>query len=88
VCHATLTAPEIFVRFVGNALHPSDEVRVETWLDRLADLRASGLRRAFFFVHQPDDVLAPELLDEVEKRARARGIPVHVPAPRGQMGLF
>jgi uncharacterized protein YecE (DUF72 family) len=88
VCHATLTAPEVMVRFVGNALHPSNLVRVEAWLERLADWRARGLRRAFFFVHQPDDQQIAELFHEIAARAAKRGLPVHLPRARGQLALL
>jgi uncharacterized protein YecE (DUF72 family) len=74
VCHAALTAPFTLVRFVGNALHPTDETRIAAWLDRLCEWRARGLESAFFFVHQPDDVLAPELLASFSSRARGRGV--------------
>jgi uncharacterized protein YecE (DUF72 family) len=88
-CHASLTAPHVLVRFVGNALHPSDRTRVEAWLDRLLDWRARGLESAYFFVHQPDDLLAPELLAVVTDAARARGLllPPLCPPP-GQLDLF
>lgn len=60
VCHGTLSVPWLFVRFVGDALAPSDRSRLEAWSRRLAELHQRGLRAAYFFVHQPDDVLAPE----------------------------
>jgi hypothetical protein len=91
VCHASLTAPFTMVRFVGNgagpakrdatsaaanALHPTDETRTAAWLDRLLEWRARGLESACFFVHQPDDVLAPELMASFATRARERGVDV------------
>ncbi len=88
VCHATLTAPELMLRFVGNGLHPSDFTRVDAWLARLVDWRSRGLRRVYFFVHQPDDHVAPELLQGLRERAAARGIPVHTPRARGQLSLL
>jgi uncharacterized protein YecE (DUF72 family) len=88
VCHASLPMPELMLRFVGNGLHPSDFTRLDAWLDRLVDWRARGLRRAFFFVHQPDDHVAPELLHAIGERAARRGLPVHVPVARGQLSLL
>jgi uncharacterized protein YecE (DUF72 family) len=88
VCHATLTVPELFLRFVGNGLHPTDATRVDAWLARLADWRARGLRRVYFFVHQPDDLLAPELLHTIAEKAAALGLAVHVPRARGQLSLL
>jgi uncharacterized protein YecE (DUF72 family) len=89
VCHATLTQPWLMVRFVGNALDPSDTPRVDAWLDRLVELRGAGLTAAYFFVHQPDDRLAPELLAIAAAGARRRGLAVRGPGEqRGQLGLF
>jgi len=72
VCHATLTAPRVMVRFCGNAGHPVDLARIDAWADRFSAWRAGGLDELLFFVHQPDDVLAPELMAEVVARFNAR----------------
>jgi uncharacterized protein YecE (DUF72 family) len=74
VCHATLSTPLAFVRFAGEGGHPSDGARSAAWLGRLAEWRAAGLQSAYFFVHQPDDILAPQLLAAVAEQARAQGI--------------
>jgi uncharacterized protein YecE (DUF72 family) len=88
-CHASLTAPEVMVRFVGNAMHPTDRPRVEAWLDRLIEWRARGLERAYFFVHQPDNLLAPELLTVATEAARARGVRLpEITLNPGQLDLF
>jgi hypothetical protein len=50
------------------------------------------LEAAYFFVHQPDDIAATQLLAVVSKQARARGL--EVPAvglegvARAQLDLF
>lgn len=75
-CHATLTSRRLLLRFVGNGRHPADGPRLDAWLERLAELRRAGLEEACFFVHQPDDVLAPELMDLFAEKARARGFSV------------
>ena len=74
VCHASITAPFVIVRYVGSSLHPTDLPRADAWLDRLVAWRALGLDEAYLFVHQPDDALAPELLAHVAAGARRRGI--------------
>lgn len=74
VCHASVTAPFVLVRFVGNSLHPTDLPRADAWLDRLVEWRARGLHHAYFFAHQPDDALAPETLAHVTARARDLGL--------------
>jgi uncharacterized protein YecE (DUF72 family) len=72
--HASITSPFVFVRFVGEGGHPTDEPRVASWISRLADWRAAGLAAAFFFVHQPDDIAAPQLLAIAATHANTAGI--------------
>lgn len=61
VCHGRLTAYRLLIRFVGNALHPSDYERIEAWAARLKQWLDGGLREVYFFTHEPDNLLAPEL---------------------------
>jgi hypothetical protein len=49
------------VRFVGNGLHPTDFARIDAWASRLANWCAHGLRQVYFFTHEPDNLLAPDL---------------------------
>lgn len=92
VSHGSLTTPRAFVRFVGEGGHATDEPRGKAWLARLLEWRAAGLESAYFFAHQPDDVLAPQLLSLVAEHARASGIDVEsVPleaATTKQLDLF
>jgi len=68
VLHATLTAPAGMVRFVGNGLHPTDFTRLDAWVERLAGWLAAGVEEVFFFTHEPDNVLAPELSNALVER--------------------
>lgn len=61
VCHARITASKTLIRFVGNGLHSSDYTRVSAWADRLKVWFDQGLQEAYFFAHEPDNLLAPEL---------------------------
>lgn len=61
VCHMRLTTPTVLIRFVGNDLHPSDYTRVQDWAMRLKQWFDAGLRSAYFFTHEPDNLQAPEL---------------------------
>ncbi|HOY07542.1 MAG TPA: DUF72 domain-containing protein [Saprospiraceae bacterium] len=63
VCHMRLTNRRVLVRFVGNELHPSDYERVEAWSERLHFWLEAGLHEVYFFTHEPDDVLVPELAE-------------------------
>jgi uncharacterized protein YecE (DUF72 family) len=71
-CHGSLTAPLAFIRWVGEEGHATDRPRIEGWIDRLADWRTRGLKAAYFIVHQPDDLVAPEGMALAAGHARAR----------------
>lgn len=61
--HMNLTTPECFVRFEGNALHPSDYTRIDDWVQRLKQWKEDGLERCYFFMHQQDhEETSPPLL--------------------------
>lgn len=61
VCHMRLTSQQVLVRFVGNNLHPTDYVRIEAWAERLRHWMEAGLHEVYFFTHEPDNLLAPDL---------------------------
>ncbi|MBL7826354.1 MAG: DUF72 domain-containing protein [Saprospiraceae bacterium] len=61
VCHMRVTHTNTLIRFVGNGLHPSDYTRIQEWTERLKHWFESGLEAAYFFTHEPDNLLAPEL---------------------------
>ncbi|NEM96485.1 DUF72 domain-containing protein [Pontibacter burrus] len=61
VLHMRLTTPAAMIRFVGNGLHPTDYSRIDAWVQRLKLWFDSGLQQLYFFVHEPDNTLAPEL---------------------------
>lgn len=72
VSHGSLPAPRVMVRFVGNGLHPTDSSRLEDWARTLAGWLEAGLREAHFFLHQPDNLLAPEASNAFIERLLAR----------------
>jgi len=61
VLHMQLSSPIAMVRFVGNALHHTDYSRIQDWVTRLREWHAQGLQEVYFFTHEPDNLLAPEL---------------------------
>lgn len=94
VLHMHVTNALTMIRFVGNGLHLSDYRRIDDWVLRLRTWRDRGLGRAYFFTHEPDNILAPELaaylLEQLKKQA---GIAVRGPRlldaeAGGQMRLF
>lgn len=77
--HMLLTTPECFIRFEGNALHPTDYSRIDEWVQRLKIWKEAGLERCYFFMHQQDnEVYSPKLLhyfvEQMNKHCNA-GIP-------------
>lgn len=60
--HMHLSTPEAFIRFVGNALHPSDYTRIDDWVKRIGKWMKEGLESCYFFMHQHDELHSPELI--------------------------
>ncbi|MEY3368558.1 MAG: hypothetical protein RI973_1713 [Bacteroidota bacterium] len=95
VCHMHLTTGEVLIRFVGNDLHPSDYSRLEDWAARLKHWFEQGLQAAYFFTHEPDNLLAPDLaahlhqLLKVQTSATVRGPRIISEREEGgQLSLF
>ena len=60
--HMHLSTPEAFIRFVGNALHPTDYSRIDEWVQRIKLWMSEGLETLYFFMHQHDELHSPELI--------------------------
>ncbi len=94
VLHMRLTNHQMMIRFVGNGLHPTDYTRIDAWIDQLNQWIEAGLHEIFFFPHEPDNILAPELsLYLVEKLKKFDHLDVRGPSLRdkdqgGQISLF
>ncbi|WP_026999206.1 DUF72 domain-containing protein [Eisenibacter elegans] len=63
VLHMCLPSPRLILRWVGNAPHPSDAQRIDAWVNRIAQWQQLGLEEAYIFVHQPDNIEAPQWAD-------------------------
>jgi len=93
VCHMRLTTGIGMVRFVGNNLHPTDYQRIDAWVERIKEWSAAGLRELYFFPHEPDNLLAPDLslylVQQLQKHvdAKVRGPKFHENKDQ-QMSLF
>ena len=61
VLHLNLTNKTAMIRFVGNGLHPTDYSRIKEWVELLEDWLKNGLQEVYFFPHEPDNILAPQL---------------------------
>lgn len=95
VLHMRLTTKTAMVRFVGNNLHPTDYQRADAWVERLAQWFSQGLEEVYFFTHEPDNLLAPELAYYIFEQAKQiSNVQTRGPKlagnepPQGQMSLF
>jgi uncharacterized protein YecE (DUF72 family) len=91
VCHARLSNRQVLVRFVGNALHPSDYQRIEAWSERLKIWLDAGLHEVYFFTHEPDNLLAPDSAAFCEQVFSAKMLGVALRGPKlvgGQQGTL
>lgn len=93
VAHTSLTTPVAMIRFVGNMLDPTDYSRVDGWMDRIASWQEQGLERLYFFAHEPDDLLAPDLgeyvITQLNERFQLNLKLPDIPEESGQqMSLF
>lgn len=92
VLHLGLTTACAMVRFVGNALHKTDYERVDQWIDLLVDWMQQGLEEVYFFSHQPDNILSPDmcvyLIQQLERKSELRFSKRTKVIDDGQMSLF
>lgn len=65
VLHTSITSNFTMLRFIGNDLHPTDFARAQDWAERLNQWSLAGLKRVFYFVHEPEDTKAPEMAQAV-----------------------
>lgn len=61
VLHSSISSDFLILRFIGNELHASDYTRAKNWVHRFGHWRDQGLRRIYLMVHEPDDILAPQM---------------------------
>ena len=61
VLHLKATNKASVIRCVGNGLHPTDYERIDDWVFTIKKLYEAGQDTIYFFSHQPDHSLEPEL---------------------------
>ncbi|HVK46887.1 MAG TPA: DUF72 domain-containing protein [Pseudobacter sp.] len=79
--HMELTIPKAFIRYVGHAMGPTDPVRMNRWADRLKQWLDKGLEEIWFFMHTPDEIMAPEMVEYFAGRMEAV-CGLHIPRPQ------
>jgi uncharacterized protein YecE (DUF72 family) len=92
--HQCLTNETAMIRFVGNGLHPTDYQRIDDWVKKLGEWFSKGLHQVYFFAHEPDNILAPQLAKYmVEKMKSTYDVEIRGPKltdafENEQMSLF
>ncbi len=71
ILHSTLTTPDIMIRWVGNGLHSTDYSRINEWKNRIAHWKSMGLQDVYFFPHQPDNLLTPEISKHILEQMKS-----------------
>jgi uncharacterized protein YecE (DUF72 family) len=59
--HMHLTIPKVFIRYVGNNMHPSDHVRIDAWVERIKYWLDNGLQELYFITHMEGELCGPEM---------------------------
>jgi uncharacterized protein YecE (DUF72 family) len=94
VLHTAISTNKWIVRFVGNALHPTDYQRVDEWIQVLKVYMQKGLKEVYFFPHQHEEPIVPPIaayiLKQVEKELKipVRGPDLEKYKTGEQMSLF
>lgn len=61
VLHQRLTSDTVLLRWNGNGLHDTDYERMNKWLDRIGTWFTKNLKKVYLFVHEPDNILGPDM---------------------------
>ena len=93
VMHMRISGDYLMLRWVGNALHPTDYTRIDQWADRIAYYTQNGIKKVYFFTHEPDNILAPDIAAYLCTRIRENNHAINTRGPRllgsdSQLKLF
>jgi uncharacterized protein YecE (DUF72 family) len=87
--HMELTVPKVFIRYVGNSLHPTDFTRCDDWVKRIKYWLGHGIKEVYFFMHMHDEAKSPELtVYLVDKLNKACGLDLQRPQFPASTKLF
>jgi uncharacterized protein YecE (DUF72 family) len=81
VIHQTLTREQVFIRFTGNNLHPTDYRRIDDWIERLLEWIERGVQEVYFFVHEPQKPLCADIIAYMIQQFNKKGNGVRLKAP-------
>jgi len=87
--HMHLTVPKVFIRYVGNSLHPTDYKRVDEWIAKIKYWIEQGMEEVYFFMHMHDEAFSPELtVYMIDKINQSCGLNLQKPKFVAQQSLF
>jgi len=66
--HMKLTTPVAFIRFVGNGLHPTDFIRMDSWAEHIKKWVDMGIETIYFFIHNHEELNSPEMCKYMIKK--------------------
>lgn len=66
VLHMHLPIPKVFIRYVGNSLHPTDYERIDDWVNRINYWVDNGLKECYFFMHMHNEATSPQLAEYMD----------------------
>jgi uncharacterized protein YecE (DUF72 family) len=73
ILHSSLGTDAAMIRWVGNGLHPTDYSRIDQWSQRIKEWVDSGIKSIYFFPHEPDNLLTPEIAIYLVKKIKPFG---------------
>jgi uncharacterized protein YecE (DUF72 family) len=73
VLHMSLPSSRVMIRFIGNANETVDNARLDAWAQKLKTWIHKGLEQVEFFVHEPEDKIAPEVIGRFIDRLNDNG---------------
>lgn len=68
VAHMIITSENVMVRWLGNNLHKTDYKRIDDWVVKISELMNNGITNLYFFPHEPNDILCPEITSHFIKK--------------------
>lgn len=86
VLHSSLSTDYTLIRLIGNNLDPSDTLRLSAWADRIKSWQSTRAHETFLFLHQPDDVMTIEFMNEAQRVFLEKGF-VDIPKLEMQTAL-
>lgn len=74
VLHMRLTNKKVVIRFNGNELDKTDFERADAWIDKMKYWVENGVEEIYFFLHEPDEIVCPELADYMIEKMQKVGL--------------